>query len=41
MTSAGPHILGALLDAAAQGLKMLPQVRLQRLPRLADFSRRA
>jgi hypothetical protein len=38
MTSARPHILGALLDAAAQGLKMLPQVRLQRLPRLADFA---
>ena len=32
---ARPHILGALLDAAAHGLRMLPQVRLQRLPRMA------
>jgi hypothetical protein len=35
---ARPHILGALLDAAAQGLCMLPGVRLQRLPRMADFA---
>ena len=35
---ARPHILGALLDAAAHGLQMLPQVRLQRLPRMADFA---
>ena len=35
---ARPHILGALLDAAAHGLHMLPQVRLQRLPRMADFA---
>jgi hypothetical protein len=35
---ARPHILGALLDAAAYGLRMLPQVRLQRLPRMADFA---
>jgi len=34
---ARPQILGALLDAAAHGLHMLPQVRLKRLPRLADF----
>ena len=33
-----PRILGALLDAAAQGLQMLPQVRLHRLPRMADFA---
>src|SRR5262249_15232235 len=33
-----PRILGALLDAAAHGLKMLPQVRLQQLPRMADFA---
>jgi len=33
-----PHILGALLDAAAHGLQMLPRVRLQRLPRMADFA---
>jgi hypothetical protein len=35
---ARPHILGALLDAAAHGLQMLPQVRLQQLPRMADFA---
>src|SRR5262249_12670360 len=35
---ARPHILGALLDAAAHGLRMLPHVRLQRLPRMADFA---
>jgi hypothetical protein len=35
---ARPHILGALLDAAAHGLQMLPRVRLQQLPRMADFA---
>jgi hypothetical protein len=35
---AHPHILGALLDAAAYGLRMRPQVRLKRLPRMADFA---
>ena len=35
---ARPHILGALLDAAAHGLKVLPHVRLRRLPRMADFA---
>jgi hypothetical protein len=35
---ARPHILGALLDAAAHGLKMMPKVRLKRLPRMADFT---
>jgi hypothetical protein len=35
---ARPHILGALLDAAAHGLNMLPRVRLKRLPRMADFA---
>ena len=35
---ARPQILGALLDAAAHGLKMLPRVRLKRLPRMADFA---
>ena len=33
-----PHILGALLDAAAHALHMLPHVRLRRLPRMADFA---
>jgi hypothetical protein len=35
---ARPYMLGALLDAAARGLQMLPRVRLQRLPRMADFA---
>jgi hypothetical protein len=35
---AHPYILGALLDAAARGLQILPRVRLQRLPRMADFA---
>jgi hypothetical protein len=35
---ARPHILGAVLDAAAHGLRMLPHVRLKRLPRMADFA---
>jgi hypothetical protein len=35
---ARPPILGALLDAVAHGLQMLPQVRLRSLPRMADFA---
>ena len=35
---ARPRILGALLDAAAHGLHMLPRVHLQQLPRMADFA---
>jgi hypothetical protein len=35
---ARPRILGALLDAAAHGLRKLPQVHLQWLPRMADFA---
>jgi hypothetical protein len=35
---ARPHILGALLDAAAHGLRMLPRARLKRMPRMADFA---
>jgi hypothetical protein len=35
---AQPYILGALLDAASHGLRMLPEVRLNRLPRMADFA---
>jgi hypothetical protein len=34
--AARPSILGALLDAAAKGLAMLPQTRLERLPRMAE-----
>jgi hypothetical protein len=33
-----PRILGALLTAVAHGLKTLPDVRLDRLPRMADFA---
>ena len=33
-----PRILGALLDAVAHGLKRLPSIRLDKLPRLADFA---
>jgi hypothetical protein len=33
-----PRILGALLDAAVAGLRNLPQVKLDRPPRLADFA---
>jgi hypothetical protein len=35
---ARPHIFGALLDAAAHGLRMLPRVRVKQLPRMADFA---
>jgi hypothetical protein len=33
-----PRILGALLDAVAKGIAMLPQTRLDKLPRMADFA---
>jgi hypothetical protein len=33
-----PRILGALLDALVYGLRELPRVRLERLPRMADFA---
>ena len=33
-----PRILGALLDAVVAGLRNLPQVKLDRPPRLADFA---
>ena len=35
---AQPHILGALIEAATRGLRSLPEVRLARLPRMADFA---
>jgi hypothetical protein len=35
---AAPHILGALLDAVAHGLKREPGVRLNRKPRMADHA---
>ncbi len=36
---ARPRILGALLDAMSHGLRELPNIHLQRLPRMADFIR--
>jgi hypothetical protein len=33
-----PKILGALLTAVSHGLRHLPQVKLERLPRMADFA---
>jgi hypothetical protein len=33
-----PRILGALLDAVVKGLKRLPETRLEKLPRMADFA---
>jgi hypothetical protein len=35
---ARPLILGAIFDAAVQGLQTLPSVRLTSLPRMADFA---
>ena len=35
---ARPRLLGALLDAVSHGLRMLPLVRLERLPRMADLA---
>ena len=37
--AARPRILGALLDAAAVALKRLPETRLDRAPRMADFAK--
>jgi hypothetical protein len=33
-----PRILGVLLDAVVHGLKRLPETRLDKLPRMADFA---
>jgi hypothetical protein len=33
-----PRILGVLLDAVVEGLKRLPETRLEKLPRMADFA---
>jgi hypothetical protein len=35
---ARPRLLGALLDALSHGLRMRPQLRVDRLPRMADFA---
>src|SRR5262249_6566855 len=34
-----PRVLGGLLDAVSAGLRLLPGVYLDRLPRMADFAR--
>src|SRR6476646_8601791 len=36
--SAQPYILGALLEAASHGLRAVPEIRLEQLPRMADFA---
>jgi hypothetical protein len=36
--AAQPHILGALIEVATHGLRALPEVRLEQLPRMADFA---
>mgnify|MGYP001184559988 FL=1 len=36
---ARPKILGAILDAVAVGLARLPETKLERLPRMADFAK--
>jgi hypothetical protein len=33
-----PRILGVLLDVVAKGLAMLPQTKLEKVPRMADFA---
>jgi hypothetical protein len=33
-----PRVLGVLLNAVVEGLKRLPETRLERLPRMADFA---
>jgi len=37
--AAAPGIMGAILDAVAAGLKNLPAITLDKLPRMADFAR--
>ncbi len=36
---ARPRVLGALLDAMVVGIRTLPTIKLQRMPRMADFAR--
>ncbi len=33
-----PRLLGVLLDAVVQGIRRLPETRLEKLPRMADFA---
>ena len=37
--SARPHVLGGIFDALAEAMRILPEVRLSTLPRMADFAR--
>ena len=37
--SAAPRILGALLDAVSAAIRHLPETRLEKLPRMADFAK--
>ena len=37
LDDARPRILGALLDAAAHGVRTLPAIEIENLPRMADF----
>src|SRR4030095_11719837 len=36
--TARPRILGSLLDAVCLGLRKLPDIHLEQLPRMADFA---
>lgn len=36
---ARPHILGGIFDGLSKAIRLLPKVRLSRLPRMADFAR--
>jgi hypothetical protein len=36
--AARPYMLGALINATSHGLRALPEVRLEELPRMADFA---
>jgi hypothetical protein len=38
-STTAPRVLGALLDGFSTGLRRLPSVKLDRLPRMADFAR--
>jgi len=38
VNAAAPEIMGAILDALAAGLRELPMVKLDKLPRMADFA---
>ncbi len=37
--AAKPKLLGALLDKLSEGLRNLPEVKIDKLPRMADFAK--